>query len=265
MSTPVQLERKGTIAVVTLARPDSRNALDDEVAAALVATAETINADSSIACVVITGEGSSFCAGGNVKDMVAGRGMFTGSPAEMREAYRRNIQRVPTAIFGIDVPTIAAVNGPAIGAGCDLALMCDLRIAADTAVFTESFVRLGLVAGDGGAWLLPRVVGLARAYEMTLTADPVDAAKALAWGLVSAVHPAARLQDEALALAGRIARHPPHALRLNKRLLRDSEGTSLARSLELAAALQSLTQHTADYREAVTAFVEKREPRFLGR
>jgi enoyl-CoA hydratase/carnithine racemase len=121
------------------------------------------------------------------------------------------------------------------------------------------------VAGDGGAWLLPRIVGLARAYEMTLTADPVDAAKALAWGLVSSLHPSARLLDEAMALAGRIARHPPHALRLNKRLLRDSEGTSLARSLELAAALQSLTQHTADYREALAAFVEKREPRFQGR
>ncbi len=265
MSEPVHLERSGAIAIVTLARPGTRNALDDEMVDALVAVAEAINADTSIACAVVTAEGPSFCSGGNLKDMVAGRGMFAGSPAEMREAYRRSVQRIPLTVFGIDVPTIAAVNGPAIGAGCDLAMMCDLRIAADSAVFAETFVRLGLVAGDGGAWLLPRIVGLARAYEMTLTADPVDAAKALAWGLVSAVHPAARLRDEALALAGRIARHPPQALRLNKRLLRDSEGTSLARSLEMAAALQSLAQHTEDYREALTAFVDKREPRFVGR
>ena len=151
MSEPVHLERSGAIAIVTLARPETRNALDDEMVGALVATAEAINADASIACAIVTAEGPSFCAGGNVKDMVAGRGMFAGSPAEMREAYRRNVQRIPLAVFGIDVPTIAAVNGPAIGAGCDLAMMCDLRIAADSAVFAESFVRLGLVAGDGGA------------------------------------------------------------------------------------------------------------------
>ncbi|MEO5699390.1 MAG: crotonase/enoyl-CoA hydratase family protein [Casimicrobiaceae bacterium] len=265
MTDLVSLERRGAIALLTLARPNARNALDDAMSGAIVDAAAAINADPTIACVIVTGSGPSFCAGGNVKDMLAGRGMFGGSAAEMRENYRRGIQRVPLAVFGIDVPTIAAVNGPAIGAGCDLALMCDMRIAAREAVFAESFVRLGLVAGDGGAWLLPRIVGTARAYEMTLTGDAVDAEQALRWGLVSAVHPGERLLEEALALAGRIVRHPPHALKLNKRLLRDSEGSTLARSLELAAALQSITQHTEDFGEAVAAFVEKRDPRFVGR
>lgn len=159
---------------------------------------------------------------------------------------------------------VAAVNGPAVGAGFDLALMCDLRVAAEGATFAESFVRLGLVSGDGGAWWLPRVIGAARAAQMTLTGDPIDARQAADWGIVSQVCPAERLREEALALARRVARHPPLSLRLNKRLLRESERLTLAQSLELAAGLQSIVQHTADQREAVDAFVTKREPRFRG-
>lgn len=265
MTEPLLFEQHGRIAVLTLNRPRTRNAFDDDVADALVAACERVDRDMSISCVVLTGAGPSFCSGGNVKTMHARAGMFAGSSAEMRRAYRYGIQRIPLAFHGLEVPVIAAVNGPAVGAGCDLALMCDIRVAAETAVFAESFVRLGLVSGDGGAWLLPRAIGASRAYEMTLTGDSIDAQRALQWGLVSAVYPAERLLEEAMALAARIAAHPPHSLRLNKRLLRESERMTLAQSLELAASLQSIVQHTEDLREGVAALLEKRKPQFRGR
>lgn len=265
MTEPLLFEQHGRIAVLTLNRPRTRNAFDDDVADALVAACDRVERDISISCVVLAAAGPSFCSGGNVKAMHARTGMFAGSSAEMRRAYRYGIQRIPLAFHGLEVPVIAAVNGPAVGAGCDLALMCDIRIAAETAVFAESFVRLGLVSGDGGAWLLPRAIGASRAYEMTLTGDSIDAQRALQWGLVSAVYPAERLLEEAMALAARIAAHPPHSLRLNKRLLRESERMTLAQSLELAASLQSIVQHTEDLREGVAALLEKRKPQFRGR
>lgn len=265
MTEPVLFKQQGRIAFLTLNRPETRNALDDDVADALVAACERIDRDLSISCVVLTAAGPSFCSGGNVKAMHARTGMFAGSSAEMRRAYRYGIHRIPLAFHDLEVPVIAAVNGPAIGAGCDLSLMCDIRIAAETAVFAESFVRLGLVSGDGGAWLLQRAIGPSRAYEMTLTGDSIDAQRALQWGLVSSVHPSDRLLAEAVAVAARIAAHPPHSVRLNKRLLRESERLTLAQSLELAAGLQSIVQHTEDLREGVAALLEKRKPQFRGR
>lgn len=265
MTEPVLFSQEGPIALLTLNRPETRNALDDDVADALVAACERIDRDLSIRCVVLTAAGPSFCSGGNVRAMYARTGMFGGSAAEMRRAYRYGIQRIPLALHALEVPVIAAVNGPAIGAGCDLAMMCDIRIASESALFAESFVRLGLVSGDGGAWFLQRAIGRSRAYEMTLTGDSVDAQRALQWGLVSSVHPADKLLDEARAIAGRIAAHPPHSLRLNKRLLRESEHMTLAQSLELAAGLQSIVQHTEDLREGVAALLEKRKPNFHGK
>lgn len=159
---------------------------------------------------------------------------------------------------------IAVVDGAAIGAGLDLALMCDMRLASDRAVFAQSFIRLGLVSGDGAAWLLPRIIGGSRASEMTFTGEPVDAERAPAWGWVSAVHRPEEVFEKALALADHIARHPPHSGRLNKRLLRESERADLNQSLEIAASLQALAQTTEDFREAVSAFLDRREPRFNG-
>ncbi len=262
---PLLFSQEGRIALLTLNRPRTRNALDDDLADALVAACERIDRDLSISCVVLAAAGPAFCSGGNVKAMHARTGMFAGSSAEMRRAYRYGIQRVPLAFHALEVPVIAAVNGPAIGAGCDLALMCDVRLASETAVFAESFVQLGLVSGDGGAWLLQRAIGRSRAYEMTLTGDAIDAQRALQWGLVSSVHPAGSLLDEARALAARIAAHPPHSLRLNKRLLRESEHLTLSQSLELAAGLQSIVQHTEDLREGVAALLDKRKPLFHGK
>jgi enoyl-CoA hydratase/carnithine racemase len=261
----VTLERDGRVAVATLNRPASRNALDDEMADALVALCGEVNADLGISAVVLAASGPAFCAGGNVKEMYARSGMFGGTPAEMRRAYRSGIQRIPLAFHALEVPVVAAVGGPAVGAGFDLALMCDIRVASEAATFAESFIRLGLISGDGGAWLLQRIAGISRAYQMTLTGDTIDAAQAHNWGIVSSVVPADRLLPEAIAIAQRIAAHPPHSVRLNKRLLRDSEFASLAQSLDYAAALQSIAQHTADLQEGVAAVVEKRKPRFTGR
>lgn len=224
-----------------------------------------MDADLGVSCLVLASNGPAFCAGGNLKAMHARTGMFGGSAAEMRRAYRAGIQRIPLAFHALEVPVVVAVGGPAVGAGCDLAMMCDIRLASAEASFAESFVRLGLISGDGGAWWLQRVAGVSRAYQMTLTGDAVTAEQAAAWGLVSSLHPAADLRAAAIALAQRIAANPPHSVRLNKRLLRDSERASLAQSLELAAALQSIVQHTDDLREGVAAAIEKRRPDFNGR
>jgi enoyl-CoA hydratase/carnithine racemase len=188
--------------------------------------------------------------------------MFEGSPWEIRNNYREMIQRIPHALWELEVPVVAAINGPAIGAGLDLACMADIRVAADTAKFAESFAKLGLVPGDGGAWLLPRVIGLPRATLMTLTGDLIDAATALEYGLVTQVVPAERLLDTAQAIARRIAANPGHATRMAKRLLREGQDMKLAPLLELSAAYQALSHHTADHHEAVGAFLDKREPSY---
>jgi enoyl-CoA hydratase/carnithine racemase len=165
-------------------------------------------------------------------------------------------------VYNLDVPLIAAVNGYAIGAGCDLACMCDIRIASETARFAESFIKVGLVPGDGGAWLLPRVVGMSKAAEMSFTGEMLDAAAALSCGLVSRVVAPEALLDEAMALARRIAANPGPTLRLTKRLLREGQTTRLDSLLELSAAYQAIAHKTAEQVEAVNAFVEKRAPRF---
>jgi enoyl-CoA hydratase/carnithine racemase len=169
------------------------------------------------------------------------------------------------ALWELDLPTIAAVNGPAIGAGLDLACMCDMRIASEKAIFAESFVRVGIVPGDGGAWLLPRVVGLPMAAEMSFTGDPLDAPQALAARLVSRVVPHGELMGAARELASRVAKNPPGVLRMTKRLLREGQHMSLASLLEMSAAYPAIAQETADHREAVAAMLEKRPPVFTGR
>jgi len=158
----------------------------------------------------------------------------------------------------------AASTGPASGAGLDLACMCDVRVAADTAVFAESFVKLGIVPGDGGAWLLPRVIGFSRAVELTLTGETFDAAHALEIGLVSRVVPGDQLLATARGIAEKIAATPPHAVRMTRRLLRAAQSATLAGTLELSAAMQSLAHATRDNDEAIDAFIEKRKPDFKG-
>jgi enoyl-CoA hydratase/carnithine racemase len=168
---------------------------------------------------------------------------------------------LPLALGEIDVPTIAAVNGPAYGAGCDLACFCDIRLAARDASFSFSFVQLGIVPGDGGAWMLPRLVGRSKAMEMAFTADPVDAETALRIGLVSHVVEGSELLDRAHAIANRIAQHPARAVRMTKRLLRDAEHTSLAKHLDLAAAFQAIAHLTPEHLTAVEAVLARLQRR----
>lgn len=262
----VVFEQQGGIVTLTLNAPGERNALSSQAQwDAVVQACEQVQRDQSVKVVILTGAGSAFCAGGNVKDFRDKRGLAAGGGMAVRENYRNGIQRIPLALYELDVPVVAAINGPAIGAGLDLACMCDVRISADTAKFAESFVKLGIVPGDGGAWLLPRIVGMPKASLMALTGDTIDAAKALEWGLVTEVVPAAELLSAALDVARRMAANPSHGLRLTKRLLREGQHMRLDSLLELSAAFQSLAHHTEDHQEAVNAFVEKRAPQFTGR
>ena len=179
-------QRFGHVLLLTMSSPDTRNALtSDDQFADFEATCREINDDLSVRAVVLTGEGSAFCAGGNVKDMRDRTGLFSGDPFDQADAYRKGIQRIPRAIYALNVPVIAAVNGPAVGAGCDLATMCDIRIGSTKAMFAESFVKLGIIPGDGGAWFLPRAVGYSNACKMAFSGDPVKAEDALAMGLMS--------------------------------------------------------------------------------
>jgi enoyl-CoA hydratase/carnithine racemase len=265
MADPILYEQEGGVVLLTINLPEVRNAISDaETIDALVEAVERLDADMSVHAAILTGAGTAFSSGGNVKKMGDGGGLADRLPAQTRRHYRHGIQRIPLAFDKLEVPIIAAVNGPAIGAGCDLACMCDIRIAGESARFAESFVKLGIIPGDGGAWLLPRVVGFSKASEMAFTGDPIDAREALACGLVSKVVPDAELLPTARALAERIAANPPHALRMTKRLLREGRQVGLATLLEFSAGLQALAHATADHKEAITAFTGKRPPSFKG-
>ena len=266
MSSFLIYDQHEGIVTLTMNRPETRNALSEEEDMLEFAdVCNRIGRDNGVHVVVLTGAGSSFSAGGNVKFMRDKKGFSAGSPVDIRNAYRNGIQKIPLALYNLDVPTIAAVNGHAIGAGMDLSCMCDVRIASDRAKFASSFVKLGIVPADGGAWLLARTIGPAKALELMLTGETIDAAEAKAIGLVTRVVPDATLMDEAMAFARRIAAHPPLTLRLTKRLLRESQHVRLDTSLEMAAAYQALAHYTKDHDEAVNAFLEKREPTFRGR
>ncbi|HTQ14228.1 MAG TPA: crotonase/enoyl-CoA hydratase family protein [Rhizomicrobium sp.] len=258
-------EKSGAVVTLTLNRPDARNPLGEEGDGDLFADAAArINADRELRCVILTGAGKAFSAGGNLKSMRERSGTFSGVGVHIRERYRNGIHRLVRALWTIELPMIAAVNGPAIGLGNDVACLADLRIAAEGAIFGATFLKIGLVPGDGGAWILPRTIGHARAAELFFTGDTIDAATALSWGLVSRVVPGDRLMDEARALAARICRQPPDVLRMTKKLMREGQNVSFDTIMEMSAAIQALAHLTADHREAVSAFFEKREASYRG-
>jgi len=262
----LKIERLDHVLLLTVSDPETSNALNgDAMFAAFEDAVHLANTDLDIRAVVLTGDGSTFSSGGNVQDMREKKGMFGGTPDQIVEQYRTGIQRIPRAFWTLDVPSIAAVNGPAIGAGCDLACMCDIRIASDRATFAESFVRVGIVAGDGGSWLLPRIVGYSRAAEMSFTGEAIDAEQAAQIGLVSKVVPHEGLMEASLDLARRIAINPPQVLRWTKRLLKEAQHERLDTILSMAAAYQAIAHHTEDHLEAVSAMFEKRKPTFNGK
>lgn len=264
MADFIAYEQAGPVVTLTMNEPERRNPLTGNSAVPdFLAAIERIHADRSVRAVILTGAGTAFSSGGDIRDMQRqSAGDVPGM--QIRQEYRTGIQRLPLALFNLEVPVIAAINGPAIGAGLDLACLCDIRIASDRAKFAESFVKLGIIPGDGGAWLLPRLIGLARASELSYTGEVIGAEQAAAWGLVSRVVPPEQLLDTANEIARRIAANPPHAVRLTKRLLREAMHTRLDTLLEMAAAFQALSHQTDDHREAVAAFLEKRAPVFRG-
>lgn len=263
--TLLAVETTNHIATLTLNRPESMNALGQTGDGdAFVEACTSINEDPSIRCAILTGAGRAFSAGGDVKAMQNRTGNFAGSPADIADGYRNNIHRMLRALYNLHVPLIAAINGPAIGLGCDLACLADMRIASASAKFGVTFLKLGLVPGDGGTWLLPRVIGDARAAELFFTGDVIDAATAQDWGLVSRVVEPDALMDEAWALATRVSAMPPAALRQTKMMLRQGRGLSYDGALELAASTQGLMHHTADHEEGVAALIEKRPAHFTG-
>lgn len=265
MTDKLLYEQDGPVVTLTLNMPETRNAITDpDLADALVAAMRRMEDDASVRAAILTGAGKGFSSGGNLKHMQGKEGIFAGDAVTVRQGYRRGIQAVARAVFDCEVPLIAAVNGAAFGAGCDLTCMCDMRIASERAVFAENFVAVGIIPGDGGSWLLPRAIGMARAAEMTFTADPIDAATALDWGLVSQVVAPEELMTAARALAGRVARNPPRQLRLAKRLLREGQTMRYDMLLELAAAYQGAAHQTRDHDEAVAALLERRDPGFDG-
>jgi enoyl-CoA hydratase/carnithine racemase len=258
VDTFLDVARDGAVWTVTMRDPATRNALTGNSAIGeFVALADAVARDASVKVVILTGADPAFSSGGNVKDM---RRFFDESvtPAAIRSEYRLGIQRLTKSLYHLEVPAIAAVNGPALGAGCDLACMCDIRIASERASFAESFIKVGIVPGDGGAWLLPRAVGMSRALEMSFTGDALDAAEALACGLVSRVVPHHELLAAAQGLAARIAANPGPTLRLTKRLLREGQQLPLDSLLDLSAAAQAIAHKTAEHRAAVEAFVARR-------
>jgi len=266
MSDVLLFETHGPVAVLTINRAESRNPLGHDGDGDVFAEAAArINSDRSIRAAILTGSGKAFSAGGDVKAMREKGGAFGGPGVAIRERYRNGIHKIVRSVWNIEVPLIAAVNGPAIGLGNDVACLADVRVASDTAIFGATFLKIGLVPGDGGAWLLPRVIGMARASELLYTGDTIDAQTALQWGLVSRVVPAATLQAEAMKLAQKMAAQPPDVLRMTKKLLREGQSVSFDNIMELSAAMQALAHHSEDHAEAINAFFEKRPGNYKGR
>lgn len=265
----VLYQQDGRVVTLTLNRPESRNAIGTHGdCQALVDAFERAGDDPSVSCIVLTGAGKAFCAGGDIKAMknppVDGIGLRD-KPDATRANYRRGIQKVARTLWECEIPVVCAVNGHAIGVGLDLATLCDIRISVPQAKFASSFIKMGLVPGDGGAWILPRAVGLSKAAEMIFTGDTLDAEAAREAGIVSRIAEANELMATAQELAARIAANPPRSLRLAKRLLREGQQQRLSDVLELSAAFQGMAHETADHREAVDAFIEQRNPEFTGK
>ena len=250
------------VAVLTLNRPEIRNALTgQQILDEIITTVETADASEDVTVLIITGEGSAFSAGGNVKDMDTGSGLFAGDVGTIAEGYRRTIQRLTSTMAETDLVTIAAVNGAAVGAGFDLVLGCDLRIGSTNARFAHTFADLGILPGDGGAWILPRVVGWQRAAELAFTARMIDAEEAAAMDVLLEVVEPDRLMDRCLELATVIAAKPSHSIRLTKRLLRHARHMDLPAFLDLTAAYQAIAHADPQHRTAVRSFLEALESR----
>ncbi|MDR6866614.1 2-(1,2-epoxy-1,2-dihydrophenyl)acetyl-CoA isomerase [Microbacterium resistens] len=253
MTDKVLIEDVGAIRLITMNNPGTLNAFDAEMLLGTVEAFDAAGRDDAVRVVVLTGAGRAFCSGGDTGTMGAeveageNLGFLTGA-----------VHQVPLAIRRCPRPVIAMVNGPAVGAGLDIALACDLRTVAQGAALLEGYVRAGLAAGDGGAWLLPRLVGTGRALELLLTARRIPADEAVRIGLAASAHEPEELREATLDLAGSIAQHPPRALAAMKNLVHQSQDVSFEVGLQLGASAVAILQDGAEHREAV-ARLRKRD------
>jgi len=258
----IKTRTEAGVFMVTLAQPQTRNAITGEdMLEELLDAIHDAETDPDIGVLIIEAEGPAFSSGGNVKDMVEKIGLFEGSPSEIIERYRVTIQQLTRMLATTDLVTIAAVNGPAIGAGFDLVLGCDLRLGTSRASFAHTFIELGIIPGDGGAWLLPRVVGWQRATELAMTARSIDADTAVDWGILLEVVPDSKLSIRVMELALEIASKPRPAVVMAKRLLRQSKNMDLDGFLEYSAALQAVAHTTPEHEAAVASYVERLKSR----
>lgn len=256
------VEKKGFSVWITLNRPDASNAYSMEMVNGLVEVLKAADNDNNVRAIVITGAGKHFCAGGDVKAMKNKSGMFAGESNELRETYTKGIQQIPLTISQLKTPLIAMVNGAAIGAGCDLAAMCDLRLVSSEAAFAETFAKVGLVPGDGGAFFLTRLVGFGKAMEMFMTCRTYSAQEAFEMGLANQVVLPNELKTKTENLVEQMVSLPPIALQMTKKALYHSYQHDLNSHLELMAAYQGITQRSSDHFKALDGMVEKKKPTF---
>jgi 2-(1,2-epoxy-1,2-dihydrophenyl)acetyl-CoA isomerase len=257
----ILFEKGGGVANVALNRPKKLNAFDGTMHEELYEALDEAASDEEVRCVVLRGEGKGFSAGADLAQIVEGADGDPDLGAYLRSTYSRLVSQM----IGMEKPIVAALHGPVYGAGVGIALACDMRIAAESAKFSVAFIKIGLMPDAGVSFLLPRVVGLGRAMEMSMLGDAVDAEEALRIGLVNRVVPDDALADEASALAGRLAAMPTGALGKVKHSLYASFESDLETALEREAEGQTLCGYSKDHREGVAAFFEKREARFTGR
>ena len=249
------------VGTILLNRPEKRNAFTLEMLHLWAEVYREARTDDNVGAVVVTGAGDAFCAGGDLEGLVPGEP----TPYDRKAFLTDHVHRVIYALEDLDKPVIAAVNGVAVGAGMDMALMCDMRFAARSVRLSEGYVRVGLVPGDGGAYYLPRLVGTAKALELLLTGDFVDAEEAHRIGIVNRVYDDDELAAETQLFAERLAAGPPLVTRMIKRTVYQSARSDLRTSLDLVSSHMGIVQSTEDSKEALSAFLEKREPGFKGR
>ena len=260
-------EKGDGLATITLNRPERMNAFTLQMIREWAQALEDARADPEVRAVIVTGAGRGFCAGADLRGESAllGREQRPPSPAERRNWLRDTVHAVPRAVALLDKPYVAAVNGPAVGAGMDMASMCDIRIASETARFSMAYVKMGLIPGDGGCYFLPRIVGVAKALELIWTGDFIDAQDALRLGYVTKVVPPDDLMPAVRDFARRLAEGPAVSIQLAKRLVYRGLEASLSEALEEASQAMGIVQSTEDAREGPLAYIEKRPPQFKGR
>lgn len=250
---------------IELHNPTQKNAITYDMITSLTTVLKLADFDRDIRVIVLAGANGAFCAGGDIQAMKDHSGMFQGEADELRQRYMHGIQEIPKTIEEMSTPLLAMVNGPAIGAGCDLSFMCDLRIGSPMTKFGETFTKLGLVPGDGGTFFLTRAIGFSKAMQLFLTGDLMEGMKAYEFGLLNFfVEHDQDLEKKTEELAHKISHGAPIAMGMTKKALKHSYLNDLYSSLDLLASFQGITQRTADHQEAILALVEKRKSQFTG-